>query len=181
MKLNLGCENVVVDGFLGVDIGGPEHADAAGVQADVMALPFADDSIEEIFASHILEHLEWDQDPMEEWHRVLEPGGLITVAIPDVFESLMLVYEGTFDRYWLNCAVFGGIKIRAERHEDVTVEQAEEYHHEGHVHHQALTGPMVVEQMRPYFPDAAMTHAFHIRPRYGGEAVVWGRKAKSDG
>lgn len=180
MKLNIGCEDITVEGYVGLDINGPDRAKAVQVQADALALPFADDSIEEIFASHVLEHMEWDQDPMVEWARVLKPGGLITVAFPDVFEMLMLVYEGTCSRYWFNCAVFGGIKISADQHEDVTEEQAESYHHEGHVHNQALTGPMVVEQMRPFFPDAAMTFAFHIRPRYGGEAVVWGHKPDGD-
>jgi predicted SAM-dependent methyltransferase len=73
MKLNLGCESVGIVGYLGVDMNGPDLAEAVNVQADVMHLPFADGSVEEIYASHVLEHLSWDQDPMAEWAACLSP------------------------------------------------------------------------------------------------------------
>ncbi len=87
--LNLGSggapapEGVVPPGFqeIHVDLVSP-----ADVRADVRALPFADESVEAIFCSHLLEHLpEWDVVPaLAEWRRVLKPGGALMMKLPDV-------------------------------------------------------------------------------------------------
>lgn len=52
---------------------------------DIRKLPYADNSVAEIYASHVLEHfsfLERDE-VLKEWVRVLEPGGIIRIAVPD--------------------------------------------------------------------------------------------------
>jgi predicted SAM-dependent methyltransferase len=43
-------------------------------------------SIEELYASHVLEHVPYAHLPatLKEWHRVLMPGGKIMVAVPDM-------------------------------------------------------------------------------------------------
>lgn len=51
-------------------------------------LLFGDGSIAEIYAGHVLEHLDWDegQAALAEWRRVLKPGGTLTVIVPDFRE-----------------------------------------------------------------------------------------------
>lgn len=46
---------------------------------------YADGSVDEVYASHILEHFgsRESQDVLNEWVRVLKPGGRIRVAVPD--------------------------------------------------------------------------------------------------
>lgn len=55
---------------------------------------FADGSVEEVYASHVLEHLGFrDELPqaLREIHRVLKPGGLCRISVPD-FETLCQLF-----------------------------------------------------------------------------------------
>ena len=56
-------------------------------------LEYADDSVEEIRASHILEHFGHQQVPLvlKEWVRVLKPGGRIRIAVPN-FDTIISIY-----------------------------------------------------------------------------------------
>lgn len=51
-------------------------------------LPFDDNSFDEIFASHILEHLPWYETEriLLEWVRIVKPGGKLTIWTPDGFK-----------------------------------------------------------------------------------------------
>jgi predicted SAM-dependent methyltransferase len=48
--------------------------------------PFDANSIEALYASHVLEHVAYAnlQATLKEWHRVLMPGGKLMVAVPDM-------------------------------------------------------------------------------------------------
>jgi len=48
----------------------------------VFPYPFMDNTITEIFASHILEHLPSTVDALEEWWRICKPGAKITIRVP---------------------------------------------------------------------------------------------------
>ncbi|HUU94274.1 MAG TPA: hypothetical protein VM487_00925 [Phycisphaerae bacterium] len=77
LRLNMGAGNVPVPGFTAIDR-------KRGIE--VYPLPqFTDSSVAEIRASHILEHFTGAQalDVMDEWVRVLKPGGRIRVAVPN--------------------------------------------------------------------------------------------------
>ena len=45
-------------------------------------LPFPDNSVQEVYASHVFEHLVHWEDVIMEVFRVLEPGGILTVRVP---------------------------------------------------------------------------------------------------
>lgn len=79
MKLNLGSGGSKLPGFEGVD-----HDDLG--QEWVVDLtqpwPWPDNSIEEIHASNIFEHLPDKFHSMNELYRVLIPGGLATLILP---------------------------------------------------------------------------------------------------
>jgi SAM-dependent methyltransferase len=49
---------------------------------------FDDDTFEAVYASHVLEHLDRDvaERCLKEVHRVLRPGGILRVAVPDLNE-----------------------------------------------------------------------------------------------
>jgi len=47
---------------------------------------FGENSIEALYASHVLEHVPYTdlEATLTEWHRVLMPGGKLIVAVPDI-------------------------------------------------------------------------------------------------
>ena len=43
----------------------------------------ADDTLDFIIANHVLEHVTDPIGSMTEWHRILKPGGILLIAVPD--------------------------------------------------------------------------------------------------
>lgn len=88
MKLNLGAGTSELPGFTPVDRHGGE---------EVYPLSNADDSVAEVYASHVLEHFPTKsvQAVIAEWVRVLKPGGRIRIAVPDIREIARHIVECT--------------------------------------------------------------------------------------
>ena len=82
-KLNLGAAKDIrsfADGWLNADI---VRGPGIDVSFDANKVwPFPDEFFEEIYASHILEHL-WNLNlVMKEAHRVLKPNGIFEIKVP---------------------------------------------------------------------------------------------------
>lgn len=60
----------------------PDAGPWLAVRGDSYALPFADDSVDCVIASEVLEHLGDDDKALAEIHRVLKPGGELVVSVP---------------------------------------------------------------------------------------------------
>lgn len=93
LRLNLGSRNRSMRklGFTNVDIDAHKDVD---IVADVKNLYSVEDrSVQEIYASHILEHFPHTEtlSVLEEWNRVLKPGGTLYVAVPD-FKRTVEIY-----------------------------------------------------------------------------------------
>jgi hypothetical protein len=60
---------------------------------EIFPLPFADNSVDEIRASHVLEHFPYRQleAVLVDWVRALKPGGRLRIAVPD-FPSICKSY-----------------------------------------------------------------------------------------
>lgn len=54
----------------------------ADVKADICNLPFESDSYDVILCNHVLEHIPDDTKAMQELYRVLKPGGMAILQIP---------------------------------------------------------------------------------------------------
>ena len=82
MNLNLGSGTSRKQDYLSVDLYTPE----ADVMIDLTRpLPFDDESVDNIYASHVVEHFsrdEWESI-RKDWVRVLKPGGAIEIRCPD--------------------------------------------------------------------------------------------------
>lgn len=91
MKLNLGSGFKRFDGFVNVDDDPLVNPDYIVNLDDVnIRLPFEDNSVEEIKAHHILEHIGDGFIPlMKEMHRVCKHGAIVDIIVPhhqhDVF------------------------------------------------------------------------------------------------
>jgi len=82
--------NVVLDvGYCGYDNPARKAAlpDAIGIDLDFpdydgLQLPFADASVDTVFSSHCLEHVENEGEAIREWFRVLKVGGFLVCFVP---------------------------------------------------------------------------------------------------
>ncbi len=81
MKLNLGCGEKKLAGFVGVDRIKTSATDIIH-DLDVFPYPFADGTIEEIEMDNVLEHLVDVVKVMEEIYRILAPGAVIRIKVP---------------------------------------------------------------------------------------------------
>jgi SAM-dependent methyltransferase len=80
VRLDIGCGRSKFAGTLGVDVAPVPGVDLA---ADLSAgLPFADDSVDEIFTSHTLEHMPDLIAAMEELWRVCKDGARLNIWVP---------------------------------------------------------------------------------------------------
>src|SRR5438105_2551875 len=83
LKLHLGCGSNRKAGWVNIDL----FNAAADLQLDLReALPFADASVSEIYSEHVLGHFDYRPDArhlLAESHRVLEPGGVFNIGVPD--------------------------------------------------------------------------------------------------
>ena len=85
IRLNLGCGDERIPGFINCDL----YEDKADMQFDAKAIPFPDNSVDEIRAYHILEHFKFKEAwrVLEEWKRVLKPGGRFVQETPDLLNT----------------------------------------------------------------------------------------------
>lgn len=60
-------------------------------------LPFANDSQDFVYSSHVLEHIKDSYDALSEWFRVLKPGGYLFIVVPHayLYERLREVHHAT--------------------------------------------------------------------------------------
>lgn len=90
-KLHLGCGIKKIEGFFHVDALDYPHIDHKGPVDDLSFIN--SNTVELIYASHLLEHFGRHEykNVLIEWHRVLMPGGVLRLAVPD-FAACALLY-----------------------------------------------------------------------------------------
>lgn len=59
---------------IGIDVNYPGY--------DGLTLPFADGSVDTVFSSHCLEHVQFELAVIRDWYRVLKIGGFIVCVVP---------------------------------------------------------------------------------------------------
>ena len=105
MKLHLGCGwRDFGDDWVHVDGGDYDHLD----HNDITKLPIDDESVDLIYASHVLEYFDREEvlPILQEWTRVLKKGGILRIAVPD-FEAMAIMY--VMDRNLANRLPLKGI------------------------------------------------------------------------
>ncbi len=96
LKLNLGCSDTRIAGFLNVDVVSP-----ADVIADLsQPWPWADSSVAEIIARDVFEHIADKRHSMNEAWRVLAPGGVLTIEVPSASRGDGGFCDPTHVSYW---------------------------------------------------------------------------------
>lgn len=93
LRLNIGAGETVIPGFTAID---------RKLGTEAFPLPYADNSVDEIRCSHMLEHLSYrDADAaLTEWNRVLKPGGRLRLSVPDIDKVKELTNADSYDQRW---------------------------------------------------------------------------------
>jgi SAM-dependent methyltransferase len=82
-KLNIGCGSDLRRDYINIDcIDMSPDEPYLQLDLEVARLPFLANSLDEVFAAHILEHLHNFPKLLNEIHRVLKPNGTVTVHVP---------------------------------------------------------------------------------------------------
>lgn len=92
MKLHLGCGKRHIPGFIHIDAIDYSHVDHVTTIDNLSFI--GDNSVDLIYNCHVLEHFKRREviKVLSEWLRVLKPGGILRIAVPD-FASLCTVYQ----------------------------------------------------------------------------------------
>ncbi len=101
------------EGWEILDVYPGPHVDHVGNAIDLAN--FADGSFVEVYASHVLEHFDYQQEllaALQEWHRVLAPGGVLRLSVPDLdILAHLLLQRHSLDvnqRFQIMRMIFGG-------------------------------------------------------------------------
>lgn len=89
MKLHLGCGQRYLEGYVNIDFPASSHTvqekSIADVHADILALRYAPETIEEVRLHHVFEHF---PRPiacalLANWYSWIKPQGLLHIEVPD--------------------------------------------------------------------------------------------------
>lgn len=112
MKLNIGCGDVKFPGWVNID-----RSFTADLVVDLRkGLPFADNSAVFIYNEHFIEHVEVEeaQEIVKDFYRVLDNGGILRIATPDLDYLLEKYFEDWKSQDWLSMPEFQFIRSKGQ-------------------------------------------------------------------
>jgi len=107
-KVNLGCGNKPMAGFLNVD----NRTDLQNVEypgVDLCNLScFENNSVDYVYACHVVEHIPTSKTMqcLSEIYRILKPGGMFRIAVPD-FDAVVKYYQEQWDLESVHNWIYG--------------------------------------------------------------------------
>lgn len=119
VKLHVGCGTNYVSGWVNIDNNSDNNIGRLDLNWDMRRpLPYDDGSVDFIYNEHFLEHLSAAEGKraLKDFMRVLRPGGVLRVAMPDLedvirkYLELPIEDDPTIERFDL-----GFVRTRAER------------------------------------------------------------------
>jgi SAM-dependent methyltransferase len=151
MKVNIGCGSFYAAGWINTDIDPEIRAD---IHCPMHDLPFEDESIDEIYAGHVIEHDTREMTPLifAEWMRVLKPDGVLTVTIPDIVKAVDLMDGNALNVETFDRIAIGGDERDPQRHRRL-----------------CFAGQMASEMVRAGFREVDEVDYHHLLPA----VVAW--------
>lgn len=108
VRLNLGSGRHYWPNAINIDL--DERADIVGPVTDLGM--FESESVDEIYAIHLFEHLERTQvgEILNEWFRVLKKGGKLVLELPCLDKIARMVVEGEERTHLIGYGLFGDVR-----------------------------------------------------------------------
>ena len=147
--LHLGCGPIDARGFINVDLQPLPHVHHVSGAYPLDTFP--SECADLVYASHILEHFSWVNtlDVLKEWRRVLKPGGVLRLGVPDL-PTLLSIYKDTGDIGQIYGPLMGG--------------QSDPYNFHYAVFDEISLKAMLItagfRDVRGWNPDSAYRHSF---------------------
>jgi GT2 family glycosyltransferase len=113
IKLNIGSGGIEHKGYLSVDL----YDRRANIIMDVTKLDFPENSVSEMMAIHVFEHLNPYHclDILKRWNKILKPGAKLIMEMPDIEALCKSFLAGnTGQRYGTLNAVYGSVNTTGE-------------------------------------------------------------------
>ena len=106
VKLNLGCGDQILSGFINTD----QINRSGAVGDDIIFLgKFKDSTVEMLYASHCLQCIQRSYvfEALRNWYRVLISGGKIIIEVPDIISLMGKYLKGLISIETLTQGVYG--------------------------------------------------------------------------
>jgi len=174
MKLNLGCGDYPIKGYVNID----NRPGVGDLTEDVFVLPsFMPGSVDEIVASHVLEHASYDRisGVLQRWCGLLVPRGTIHIAVPDFGKVLSTFYQkyldGNITWEYFNSRIFGNSDVAKQMYGPDPAD------YEVAFHKAVFTKEMLIACLvQAGFTDVRAVRTFPGREVVGKEVCVAGTK-----
>lgn len=115
MRVHLGCGAKRLEGWVHVDAQAHDHVDYQ-TTIDKLTM-FADESIDELYACHVLEHVGRREliGVLREWNCVLKVGARVRISVPS-FDAVVEHYNETGELHEVMGLLVGGQRDRWDYH-----------------------------------------------------------------
>ena len=101
LKINAGCGAKILPGWVNIDIQpSPKAKRQPDILSDLRSIPLEDACADQLMAIHVFEHFApWEVGYLlAEWRRLLKPGGILILEMPDVVKSARNLIDGLGDQ-----------------------------------------------------------------------------------
>lgn len=101
VRVNVGCGKKVLDGWINVDVqANPKAPRAPDHLCDAREIPLKSGSADLVMALHLIEHFfRWEAESvLAEWHRLLKPGGILILELPNLEAACRNLLAGMNDQ-----------------------------------------------------------------------------------
>lgn len=98
LKLHLGCGPRHLNGYVNID----KYHPSADRVMDASKLDYSDNSVDEIFTSHMVEHMRFPDflKALQEWKRVLKENGTLIIRCPNFEKHLLDWLNADYNKRW---------------------------------------------------------------------------------
>lgn len=107
LYIGTGAEGLKPEGYTTLDIDPSNKPDIVANAAELSMIK--NGTCDEVYASHVLEHFPWPyvMNTLAEWTRVLKPGGIIRISVPDMALLAKMLSDGNNIWHVMGC-IYGG-------------------------------------------------------------------------